>query len=105
MRPIEDYLQQAEALAQDVVNAWGISVQAGNGELLSDEFKDVLDKACRFRTIKRLAENHREFGILAEMVAAEETTTRRAFAETYRSWAQNLLVPQPSLYSREGANI
>jgi hypothetical protein len=92
MRPIEDYSKQADALAQEVVNAWGINVQAGNGELLSDKFKDLLDKACRFRTTKSLAENHREFGMLTEMDAAEETTMRLAFAETYRSWEQKHLV-------------
>jgi len=90
MRLIEEYLDKADALAQDVVNAWGVNFQAGNNGFLAADFNDLLDKACRFRTIKRLADNHREFGMLTELDAAEEGATRRAFAEAYkRFWEQH----------------
>jgi hypothetical protein len=90
MRPIEEYFDKADALAQDVVNAWGVNVQAGNSGFLAADFNDLLDKACRFRTMKRLADNHREFGMLTETDAAEVVATRQAFAEAYRRfWEQH----------------
>jgi hypothetical protein len=84
MPSIELYLERAETLAQDVVNAWGTNVQAGNGPLLTSEFNDLLDKACRFRTLKSIVENQRQFGFLSESDAVEEETSRSVFAATYK---------------------
>jgi hypothetical protein len=44
--------EDADALAQAVVNAWGENVKAGNGELLSTEFKALFEKTCAYRDTK-----------------------------------------------------
>jgi len=84
MPAIEEYLERANELTQEVVNVWGVNMQAGNAALLTDEFKAVLDKACRYRMAKEVADNHREFNILSQRDAADETGTRQAFAEAYK---------------------
>jgi hypothetical protein len=81
---IEEYLKRSDELAQNVVDAWGVNMQAGNGELLSNDFKALFDKACTYRLAKRLADNYRENGVPTEQVAAEEIAARQAFAETYK---------------------
>ena len=50
--------------AQNVVNAWGVNVSAGNARLLTEEFKSLLDLACRYREARSLADNHRQFNML-----------------------------------------
>ena len=90
MAPLEKYLEHVDKLAQDVVNAWGVNMQAGNGELLTPDFKALLDKACRYRTARSIADNHREFNVLSERTAAEEQEARLGFAETYKTfWEQH----------------
>ena len=42
MPPLEEYLKNADRLAQEVVNAWGINVQTDNA--VSAEFKALVDK-------------------------------------------------------------
>jgi hypothetical protein len=44
MPAIETYLEQVESLAQDVVNACGTHVSAGNAGELSAEFLSLFDK-------------------------------------------------------------
>jgi hypothetical protein len=85
MPPIEEYLEQADELAQNIVNAWGINTQAGSGELLSNDFKALFDKGCTYRTAKQIADTYRENGVPSERVAAEESAARQAFAEAYKS--------------------
>lgn len=63
-------------------------MQAGNAALLTDEFKAVFDKACRYRTAKEVADNHREFNRLSERDAGEEKATRQAFAEAYKIYSE-----------------
>lgn len=86
MRPIEEYLQNADKLARDVMNAWGINVAAGNPELLSEDFKALCDKTFAYRETKRLADNHREHGGVSERLAVEEKATRQAFAEACKAF-------------------
>ncbi len=86
MLSLEQYLEQADKLAQEVVNAWGVNVQAGNAALLTAQFKVLLDNACRYRDARRLADNHRQFNVLGEQAEAQEKSTRQAFAEAYRSF-------------------
>ena len=86
MPPIEEYLQNADRLAQDVVNAWGLNVTAGNAKLLTKEFREICDRAFSYRETKRLADNHREFGGMSEKLAADEGATRQAFAEAYKAF-------------------
>lgn len=84
-RPLEDYIEHADDLAQEVVNAWGINVSAGNAAYLTAPFKDLLETACQYQTAKRIADNHREFNFLTEKEAANEKATRNAFAEVYKA--------------------
>jgi hypothetical protein len=84
MPSLEQYLEQADKLAQEVVNAWGVNVQAGNAVLLTAQFKVLLDNARRYREARKLADNHRQFNVLGEQAEAQEKATRQAFAEAYR---------------------
>jgi hypothetical protein len=84
MPPLERYLKDADRLAQEVVNAWGINVQMSN--VMTPEFKALLDKACLYRTARRLADNHRKFDVMSEQEEAQEMSLRRSFAEAYRAF-------------------
>jgi hypothetical protein len=86
MAQLEKYLEQVDKLAQDVVNAWGVNMQAGNGDLLTPDFRALLDRACYYRTTKSIADNHRQFKVLNGQTAAEEQEARLAFAETYKTF-------------------
>jgi len=46
----------------------------------------LADRADDYIKAKRVADNHRQFNSLTEKEAAEELTTRRAFAETYKKY-------------------
>jgi hypothetical protein len=84
MPPVEEYLKDADKLAQKVVNAWGINVQAGI--VPTPEFKALLDKACLYRTARRLADNHRKFDVMSKQREVEELSARHAFAEAYKAF-------------------
>jgi hypothetical protein len=86
MAPIEGYLKHVDELAQEVVNVWQMYMQSGHSPLLTDAFNDLLDKACRYRTTKMVADSHREFGLLSESFAAEEEETRQVFAKAYKDY-------------------
>jgi hypothetical protein len=84
MPPIEEYLKRADRLAQEVVNAWGLSTTTGHDADLTPEFKALFDKTCLFRTARKIADNHRKHSVLIEHDEAEEKATRQAFAESYK---------------------
>jgi hypothetical protein len=84
MPPIEEYLEQADELAQEVVNAWAINKNAGTDTI--PEFDALFDKTCLYRTAREIADNHREFNLLSEQGAAEEKATWQAFAESYKAF-------------------
>ena len=86
MPPIEEYLEKADKLAQDVVNAWGVNMQAGNAPCLTNQFKALFNKACLYQNARRLANNHRQFYMLSEQEASEEQSTRQTFAEACRAF-------------------
>ncbi len=83
MRTIEFYLEHADELAQDVVNAWGVNVDAGNAKLLTEEFKALFELTCRYRAARETADNRRQFNLLGELEAASERKTREAFVRAY----------------------
>ena len=89
--PLEEYVQRADELAYEVVHAWVVNVKAGNSEYLTPEFKGVFDKAFEYRQAKKLADNHRQFGIVTEEEAAVERTLREVFAAAYRRWTEEQL--------------
>ena len=84
MPTLEKYLKEADRLAQEVVNAWEIKAQAGI--VPTPEFKALLDKACVYRTARRLSDNHRKFDVMSEAEAVEELAARHAFAEAYKAF-------------------
>jgi len=69
MPPIGYCLEHADKLAQEVVNAWPMNMRADNTDSLTEDFKALFDKACRYRNARR-------------------ATTRRAFAEAYKAFEE-----------------
>jgi hypothetical protein len=86
MPTIEQYSEHADMLAQEVVNAWGVNMQAGNAAFLTDEFKDLFDKAWRYRDAKSNADNHRQFQTLSDRDESTEEASRKEFAEAYKTF-------------------
>ncbi len=86
MRPFDYYLEHADDLAQDVVNAWGVNVSAGNAKLLTADFNAVFELACRFRTARETADNRRQFNMPGERDSVVENETLEAFAKAYKSY-------------------
>ena len=76
----------ADQLAQDVVNAWGVNMNAGNGKYLSSGFRALFDKTCAYRDAKKVADNRREHNMLTDQEAAQERTTRKEFLDAYRTF-------------------
>lgn len=63
-------------------------MRAGNAALLTEEFRTLLDVACKYRSARENVDNHRQFDMLSERDAAEEKRTRQAFAETYKAFCE-----------------
>jgi len=92
-RRLEDYIEHADDLAQDVVNAWGINVSTGNAATVTTDFKALFEIACQHRTAKETADSHREFNILSEQDITKEKLTRESFAKAYMAyWEKNAVV-------------
>ncbi len=85
---LEEYVQHADELAQEVVHAWVVNVNAGNSEYLTPEFKGVFDKAFEYRQSKKIADNHRQFNILTEEDSTAERTSREIFVAAYKRWTE-----------------
>lgn len=86
MRPIEDYLEEADAIAQEVMDIWANNLQEGNAQSLGEDFKVLFDKAFEYRQTMLIVESHRELQILAPTEAVNEQIARRAFVEVYKSY-------------------
>jgi hypothetical protein len=86
MKPgsLEGYIEQADDLAQEIVNAWGISLNAGNAARLTTDFKALFDLACQYRKARETADNHRE----SEQDAKIEKLTRESFAIAYKYYSE-----------------
>lgn len=87
-RPIEEYVRYADALAQDVVNTWGLFTRAGEGDSLSSEFKEVFETTCEYRDAKRVADNWRRAGVPTEAVDAMMEAKRQIFARAYKTFQE-----------------
>jgi cell division protein FtsB len=77
--------EDVERDAQEVVNVWGLNMQAGNAASLTKEFKVLFELACRYQEASKLAQSHRLFDALSEQEAIDELVTRQTFAEAYKS--------------------
>jgi len=84
MPSLEECLEQADLLAQEVVNAEGVNRQVGKPS--SAQFMDMFDKARRYLTAKRHADDGRKHHELTKEGSTDEQATRRTFAEAYKSW-------------------
>ena len=81
-------------LLKKAVNAWGVQMQAGNGDSLTPEFLDIFAKACRYQETKRPADFGRSHNLLTDEVAQAEDSARRAFVEAYKPWFEKHTGPQ-----------
>lgn len=88
MPTFEGYLKNAAVIAQDVVNAWGLNVQAGNRDSLTAEFLDVFEKACRYQEKKQSADFYRAHNALSGECAQAEDAARRTFIQAYLPWVE-----------------
>jgi hypothetical protein len=89
MRRIEDYLEEADALAQEVVDRWADNLREGNAHSLGDDFKVLFDKAFEYREARIVVDSHRELNILTPTEAVNEQTSRQVFAELYKIYWEN----------------
>jgi hypothetical protein len=85
---IEQHIERADELAQEVVNAWAVNVQAGNSKDLTEDFKALFEITCRYRTARETADNRRQFNLLNEAEAAKENTCREEFARAYKKFEE-----------------
>ena len=83
-RTVEDYIEQADDLAEEIVNAWGINLNAGNSATLTTDFKALFELACQYRKARETADNHRE----SEQDAKIEKLTRESFAIAYKYYSE-----------------
>ncbi len=90
MPPLEKYLERADELVQEVYNAYGAM---GNDASLTPEFSALVDKAHEYRTLSRVADNHREHNVLTEQKAADVQAARQTFAEAYKSLWEKYEMP------------
>ena len=88
MPPIEEYLEKADKLAQDVMIAGGVNMQAGNAPRVTNQFKALFNQACLYQNARRVANNHRQSYTLSEQEASEEQMTRQACAEACRVFCE-----------------
>jgi hypothetical protein len=87
--PIEEYVEHADELAQEVVNFWGMTVKDGDGATLAEDFMAVFEKACEYRNAKKIADNHRRANILTEPVEAEVGATGLSFAQRIKIFKES----------------
>lgn len=83
MRTLEECIEQADKLAQDVINVWGEGFKGGN---FTSEFKALLEPTFRYRDAKKLADNQRPYGMMSEAELAHEDVTRKVFAAAYKKF-------------------
>lgn len=86
---LEEYVQNADELAENVVHAWVVNAKAGNSEYLTPEFKGVFDKAFEYRQSKKIADNHRQLNLLSDDEATAEGSSREIFAAAYKRWIEH----------------
>ena len=84
MRPIENYVEEADVLAQEVVDTWADNLRVGNAHSLDDDFKVLFDKAFEYRAARIIVESRRELHIVTPTEAAKEEVAQQVFAEVYK---------------------
>ena len=83
---IEENSERADALAEEIIMAWGQSAAEGQTAKQSAKFKALFEKARRYRDAKQVADMHRGLSMLSETEATEEKSARRAFLEAHNKF-------------------
>ena len=78
---------EADALAQDVVDAWEKAIQKGISDALSVDFKALFETCCIYRDARRVADNRRKFNLLSVEQASAEEGTRNDFLDSHRRFS------------------
>jgi hypothetical protein len=86
MRPIEEYVKQADTLAQDVMNTWCSFTMAGHNDDLTADFKEVFEVTYDFRQAVRMVDNWRGAGTPTATADAEVKQKRLAFAQAFKTF-------------------
>jgi hypothetical protein len=81
------YFEEAPELAQLVAKAWSLTFPSP----VTEEFKALFDKACRYQAAAELVADHRRFNVLTKEEEEEEIAARRAFAEAYKAFDEQHL--------------
>jgi hypothetical protein len=74
---------EADALAQDVVDAWENAIQGGVSDALSLDFRALFETCCIYRDARRVADNRRKFNLLSVEQASAEEGTRNDFLDSH----------------------
>jgi hypothetical protein len=77
--------EDADKLAQEVVNVWGSFASVGHAPDLNADFKVLFDKVEAYRFAKRTADNRREHNMMTTDVEEHERVTRTEFLEARRA--------------------
>jgi hypothetical protein len=80
--PLQEYIDRADELAQEVVNAWAANIMAGNSAHMTSEFRAVFEKACAYRSVRQVTDQ------MGHSEALETKEARKEFAEAFRAWEQ-----------------
>ena len=78
---------EADALAQDVVDAWEKAIQQGISDGLSVDFKALFETCYIYRDARRVADNRRKFNLLSVEQASAEEGTRNDFLDSHRRFS------------------
>jgi hypothetical protein len=88
MAPLEQCLEDADKLSQEVVKVWQESFPAIN----APEFQVLLDKAFYYQSIRKIANYRRQIKRLRENDEVEVKAARLAFAKAYMALASVQIV-------------
>src|SRR5258708_9939869 len=103
LRTIEDYVEHADKLLEEVSGAWCLNVSTGHGADLTADFKALDVTAQQYRTAKQVADNHRDtlrlvrrhtdealtdIDSLREQAVSHERATREAFAKACKEYEE-----------------
>lgn len=78
------YLDYAEDLAEQVLNAWDIN--RGGKSPMTHEFESLAHKALEYQNKKYAVESHRESNRLATKVEREVAAVKLEFATAYKTF-------------------
>jgi hypothetical protein len=87
-QPIENYVEQSERLAQDVINTWCSFTKAAHDDALTADFKEVFELTYEFRQAVRMADNWRGADMPTPTLDAEVEQKRLVFAQAFKAFPE-----------------